>query len=323
MQDEIRRLFRYKEKLKPEIIKARIASQRKNIISQKTLKTLKEVQIEEQVKNICRNEKSILLFEYLAYAKKIWHVVEKHGPDPRFLQPFFNVWASRGLKADLLNAINVQVFNSQPLKLGLPNILGARLWLRYEEGSGNIAYDSSGYGHNATLQNVELSPYGKIGGCAHHSQITAVQVVKHSPDFAPQGGQAVVFWIKEPYEERAAWLAKKTDFTNGWEMLTDWVDGMMLIDVFVYSNGRARGTFAFIEPDKWNHVVFLWLPDAIKIYVNGTLSTQSDSPGLGFSGTDLLIGEFPSFYGFIDEFMFFNRPLSEDEINKLYNWTGV
>jgi hypothetical protein len=338
MKNETIRLFKYKAKLKPETIKARIDSQRKNIISQKTAKTLKEVQIEEQVKNICRNEKSILLFEYLAYAKKIWHVVEKHGPDPRFLQTFFNAWTDRGLKPNLLNAINVQVFSSRELE-PYKSIGGEVLFIPFSEGSGDTAADASGNGNNATLQNVTWQKE-KMGFSTFYNGTDAEATIQPSTSISNifnrlTGGFAVSFWVKRainPEPPFAGIVTIQDIFRFGCGSSGE------RFDVYFYTPSRTlelvdMGPIGY-NPFNWCHCYFgvSWdftTSNRISYEVRFNYYSLISANPSGFSPITFTnnltkLGIDYNFTnnrlnGFIDNVRFYNRKLKPEEILQIYN----
>lgn len=80
-----------------------------------------------------------------------------------------------------------------------------------------------------------------------------------------------------------------------------------------------------ISAGEWIHVVGIVGPGTQKIYINGELQTDTDSPSGGINSTaNLYIGSNTSSEGFdgvIDEARIYNRILSPSEVNQLYHWS--
>jgi len=74
--------------------------------------------------------------------------------------------------------------------------------------------------------------------------------------------------------------------------------------------------------DKWTHIAFSWSgdTDTIKEYVNGQLKQSTSALGSTtvdyYSVTNLIIGS--GFAGDVDDLVFYNRVLSDQEIQKRY-----
>jgi hypothetical protein len=332
MRDEDRRTKKYKAKLDGSITGQRFEVLGESMKSQMKEKAAKAVDIELKVKQIVRGEPGTMTFFYLAFAKEVWGVVERHGRDTNKVRPLVDKWDARGLKRELMEKILTDVFNILPPQPPpppppLPIQLGAKLWLRYEETSGNIAYDSSGYGHNATLTDTTWEPSGKIGRCIGHNVTTAQQVVAHHEDINPNPDLSVVFWFYMPSEglpEEMDLLQKYPLGGNGFVGVA-YPNGYCEFETL--RNGFTMVLIGFnVILGRWNHIVFRISGTKVDVWVNNTKVGEGEAIANYTNTDDLIIGMArsfgTSFLGKIDEFMVFKRWISDSEINQLYNWTG-
>ena len=209
----------------------------------------------------------------------------------------------------------------------------------FDECSGSIAHDNSGYGNNGTIYEATWAT-GGISGCALHFD-GSNDYVDCGNDASLQitGNMTVVAWIKIGQQGRLNPIAiKGTDASpagNGWYL---WVreDNNR---VAIQDNGPGAHDFrvgtTVIQPGVWYHVVGIFYADGSsrnKIYLNAVEEAISDQSGEALtiredSGTPALIGYygFPTvpppgyFNGIIDEVRIYDRALSEAEIESLYN----
>ncbi len=100
-----------------------------------------------------------------------------------------------------------------------------------------------------------------------------------------------------------------------------------------YQNGTSTGSKlqyqSTLSINTWYHIVATFESGTVKLYVNGVVNTTSQS-GSGFTGsTDLSGSEFKigsiyptntySFSGDLDEVSFYNRVLTQTQVNSLYS----
>jgi hypothetical protein len=336
MRDEDRRTKKYKAKLDGSITGQRFEVLGESMKSQMKEKAAKAVDIELKVKQIVKDEPGTMTFFYLAFAKEVWGVVERHGRDTNKVRPLVDKWDVRGLKRELMEKILNDVFNilppppPPPPPPPLPIQLGAKLWLRYEETSGNIAYDSSGYGHNAALTDTTWEPSGKIGRCIGHNVITAQQVVAHHEDINPNPDLSVVFWLYMPgtiLQDEFDVIGKIVPSGNGFDVRGgDAGGGNFGLFFATYIGGVGQEILTAMSYGNWHHIVFRMSGTKFDVWVDNSKVGEISRIGNYSNTGNLLIGagyEFNiSFLGKIDEFMIFKRWISDSEINQLYNWTG-
>jgi hypothetical protein len=90
------------------------------------------------------------------------------------------------------------------------------------------------------------------------------------------------------------------------------------------NNGLAADSLESASKNKWNHVIMTWDGNTKKIYINGLLKKNHYLPGsINYNNkSGLYIGydsETGYFNGNIDDIRIYNRVLSLEEMEKLYN----
>jgi len=205
------------------------------------------------------------------------------------------------------------------------------LW-KLDEGSGTVAADSSGNGHDGTLMgNVSFdnnSVEGQVGkaleleGEGLHIQIPGYKGVTGT---APR---TVAAWIK-------------TEHDNG--QILSWgrdEGGAMFNFGFVPGRGRIgvtpEGGYLYMRDsttdNKWHHVAAVveeaQLPnlyDHVKLFLDGDAAVIHDIGVLDLypieTGSDLDVSIGKGFRGTLDDVRLYDRPLTEQEIELLYNST--
>jgi len=203
-----------------------------------------------------------------------------------------------------------------------PNSVSAGLvgWWKFDEGTGTIAYDSSGNANNGGWQGATAYAAGKVGLYAGSfngaSYVDAGnQTSLNTPNIT------VVAWIYPTSLNSYQVIASKlyAGYTLGWELSN--------------SSGVARVTLRATTTDMyfngslnvntWQMVAFTYDGATLKGYLNGALntahvatstnlvSTADFQIGTRFGGSNL-------FNGFIDDVHVYNKALSAAEINQLY-----
>jgi len=145
----------------------------------------------------------------------------------------------------------------------------------------------------------------------------------------------IEFWLKTNDISKTNWILSKGD--KGYSPYTAAVstDGSLkwYIGSGSGSDSYILNSGPVIEVGKWYYVAVTWYSPTgdAKMYINGTLMDYSHDPGfpVGKTTDPLTIGHDPeysvpsnwweSLNGSIDEFIIYNRVLSEDEIQEHYN----
>jgi len=202
-----------------------------------------------------------------------------------------------------------------------------------DQGSGTIAYDSSGYSNHGTIYGGASWTSGKVNGALNFDG---------SNDYVNCGKSAVLDPTQEATVE--AWVNfKKLPSAAGHIMA---IAGRSFVGAdldlqtetdnrfkFYIGPGAGGGCVAIsntvVQADKWYHVVGTYQANSnMKIYVNGTLErTTSISIARNHNSGTFCIGASPYwggrfFNGTIDEVSVYSRALSAEEIWAEYTRTG-
>jgi tetratricopeptide (TPR) repeat protein len=218
----------------------------------------------------------------------------------------------------------------QPKALGTIELAGLVGWWKLDEADGTKAADSSGNGHNATVQgNPKWQPAGgKIGGAlAFDGDGDYLEVADESAfDFA--GGVTVAAWIKlnafdKPWQAlvtkgEGAWRIQRNNETS---MLEFACTGVRVPDNSPY--GSLYGTKA-IAPGEWHHVAGVYDGAKMYLYVDGIPDASQEAKGpIGVDDDPVLIGENSQqrnrcWNGLIDDIRVYNYGLTEAQIRQIY-----
>jgi prepilin-type N-terminal cleavage/methylation domain-containing protein len=218
----------------------------------------------------------------------------------------------------------------------LRNSLGAYavgIW-NFDEGSGTLAEDTSGWGNDGTLVGSPVwrcasvdSSYTPSGqGCSlEFDGVSAeVNVGNNTSLDSGQGSYTVEMWLKifsypSTYD---------FPFSNGRN--PNWVNtkissgGSLSFELKVVDSGiYISKSYGILQLDKWYHVVFVINRDSQTAYfiVDGVKSTDSETnisslPDLSSAGNYRFSS--PSVFGLIDEVRIYSRALTASEIQQRY-----
>ena len=204
---------------------------------------------------------------------------------------------------------------------------GLVLWLRMDEGSGYIAYDSSGNGNNGILLDANTTnadgntpPFWVNGRIGKALQFDGVDDYVSIPNPLPSSvcSATITAWSYDigmvPYGPSGGVVA---GWGNGW-MNTEYNDNNLRFELRNSSVGNA----AFISgsyKDRWLFTALVLDSGKPYGYVNDSLA-WSISPNIGCIGLPYWrIGVWDRYFnGTIDEVRIYNRALSAEEIQKLY-----
>jgi len=201
---------------------------------------------------------------------------------------------------------------------------GLVLWLKFNEGSGNIAYDSSFYNNQGTIYGATWTD-GKFGKALSFDGVDDYVEVPLTNSLKPQSLTITAWIYPEDFSTNSAIL--RTAGTNyGYFLYVGKTTKKLL---FMLGNGTdsqwMSGNTALSE-NQWYFVTVTYdtLTDTVKIYINGQLDAEYtySYDTIAYTGTYLTIGsvwkQYQFWKGVIDEVRIFNRALSENEIKMLY-----
>ncbi|MDO8436084.1 MAG: LamG-like jellyroll fold domain-containing protein [bacterium] len=212
------------------------------------------------------------------------------------------------------------------------------IW-RFDEGSGTIASDSSGYGNNGIISGATFTD-GILGKALSFNGAANVRVIfpnnakgQGSGVFIPQGNLTFEMWFKTTASFGGLQVVTGTNFGGGCDRVI-WFSGGVL-NFNVWSEVNFAGTKS-VNDGKWHHLVYVldknW---GFKAYIDGKLYVNTQTPttncGVGCSGFDWAdtynVGtgmgcrggaDGGNFNGLIDEVRIYNSALGITEIQKHY-----
>lgn len=205
----------------------------------------------------------------------------------------------------------------------------------FDEGSGEVAQDVSGNGHDGDLKNGPEWVEGIIGQALRFDGFDDFVLVPYSPDFSLETGLTIALW---------AYLETEPDVTDGndWRLLLG-RSGFSPYGLLIEQNGRLNGTVYIgserqeIQSDQplpleeWTHIVFTYDAESglARLYLNGEVLTEAQKATGSFrqrEGRPLTISlskpqdleEVHSWPGVLDEIYFYKRALRPEEVQALY-----
>ncbi len=206
------------------------------------------------------------------------------------------------------------------------------LWVKFDEGEGTVAYDSSGYGNDGNL-------YGDTSWITDCISGNCLGFEGDGGDYVDCGGDSslnftgpitISVWVKPGNNTGKQW-ARFVTVPNTFAMpyvlgLGGETTRVQFGYNFTGENYRNRTSLALLTEGNWHHVVGVGYGNgAIKIYVDGVESSLTTVEEINYtSGTNLYIGNRQDnhaqtrFNGTIDEVKIWNRALTEEEIIEEY-----
>ncbi len=205
-----------------------------------------------------------------------------------------------------------------------PNLVG---WWKFDETTGSIAADSSGHQRDGTLKGDlsfdKGSAPGKAGKALRFDAKDAVIEIKDYQGIGGTRPRTVAAWIKTASSRGEIVSWGKEDF------------GQMF--TVGYLRGRAgitpRGGYLYMNAethnDQWHHIAVVVqkaelpnLHDDVKLYLDGAPAEIHDIGLLDLwpiqTGQELPVRIGRGFTGLLDDLRFYDRVLSEEEVNALF-----
>ena len=187
--------------------------------------------------------------------------------------------------------------------------------------------DYSSYDHALDNHGTEWTSSGKFGG-AYNFDGSGYMSVPEADEF---DGSDFTFstWVKNTASE-FIWnriVSKKSDYlsTSGWEITLDMSDSGSR-DVFV---SGSSGNFAVFDcadftDYKWHHIVAVYSGSNVTLYCDGANKGTQGIDRVVPNDNPILIGRTADedgslWRGAIDEVQIYNRALSTDEVDALYD----
>ena len=201
---------------------------------------------------------------------------------------------------------------------------------KFDEDTGEVAKDSSDYGHDGSLVGIPTRAEGKFGGALSFDGVKDYVKISDASELRLPTAQTISTWYK--------WAGSGADWRRlvgkggyGKRNYGLWVNsdtGEALFQIWGLparpGGCEAKSKVAF--DTAWHHLAGTYDGARIQLYYDGILvdakgctttpHTSSDSVTIGFANADGVPMHSP-FHGFVDEVRIYNRTLSDCEIAAL------
>ena len=217
---------------------------------------------------------------------------------------------------------------------------------RLDETGGTTAYEGIN-GFNGTMQGSMDASNDSVAGLLNNAMdfdgSDDYLRVTHTPDLANFTGLTLSAWINPQGPVSASWehIISKDNGTGAnygiiWAGTTSVGEGCMSVGVIEFriqdtgfTSHHLCSSSVISENTGWHHVTATWDGSTARMYINGDYETsKAVAITHGDSGDDLGIGanvDDPTgraFEGYIDDVRIYDRPLSDLEVQELYNRTN-
>jgi hypothetical protein len=209
-------------------------------------------------------------------------------------------------------------------------------WWKFDEGSGAVAYDSSGNGNDGNLTNGPTWTAGKIGGALSFDGVDDHVIAHNFFGIAGTNPRSISAWIKTSsldavvcsygtYQQSQKWTIR----VQSWEG----VAGAIRTEIY---NGKIIGSTP-VNDGSWFFVTSILEPNQSNIsdvlhYINGNLDNASHVGSRTINtvlSSKFVIGrrhllpnaddDIMHYNGLIDDVRIYDRALSAAEVQALYN----
>ena len=224
-----------------------------------------------------------------------------------------------------ISTLIIALFVLTPLVVSADFSQGLVLNFSFDEGSGDVAEDTSGNGHDGVIDKPTWvdGKFGKALQFAGAGSGTFVTV--ESTDALNVNECTFMAWINAETWEGTRQIVGKSVHggCSGRAQYGLFSEGGTFKLRFETEGGRADINADLPETGKWLHVAFTNDGEKAVLYIDGEISAEGDIPGALKSIDDpLRIAQDcdrPNnvFTGMIDEVRLWNRALSQDDINIL------
>ncbi|MHC4566035.1 MAG: LamG domain-containing protein [Planctomycetota bacterium] len=200
-----------------------------------------------------------------------------------------------------------------------PNLVG---WWMFEDASGTVAVDSSGYDNYGTLQDDPQWTIGYDGGALSFDGVDDFVEVPHAEILTMDNEVTVMAWINTERHTGPGgvdWqgILSKSNNPRSYSFYTQ-VSGALHFS----AAGFGPLSTAQVPLNEWVHVCAMVIGGQVQFYINGEDAGLSGSgvtlPGAADTATVVIgrgnEGSSRSFLGMIDDVRIYNRALTQDEI---------
>ena len=194
-------------------------------------------------------------------------------------------------------------------------------WWKFNENSGNTVADSKG-DNNGTVLGPQWTSNGAEGAALTFDGQNDFVLVSNADNLNVDNQFTMAAWANT-VENKTAKIVEKGDW-DGNSLLQDhwngWAAQIRTASNQSYSINWGNGIPVYNE---WYHLALTYNGAIMKLYVNGQLANSKQVTGpLHVNGRDFVIGSNNGaqkfFHGSIDDVRFFNKALSQTEIQAIY-----
>ena len=190
-------------------------------------------------------------------------------------------------------------------------------WWKFDEASGNIAYDSSGYNHHGNLFGGPVYVPGKINSAL---SFDGTDDYVQLPNLGSFSSFTIEGWLKATGDSLIGSIGYNTFIDGpGYRRLLYSTGGKMLAQMGAGNHWSTN----IVPRGQWNHIVYVYnsQTNIAKWYING--NPDSEFLGAISFGQPIKIGASYNltgymFNGLIDEVRIYNRALSAEEVLALF-----
>ena len=197
-------------------------------------------------------------------------------------------------------------------------------WWKFDEGTGDIAADSSGNGNDGTLNGpLEWTTEGKIGGAMAFTGPYNFVLVEDAPSLNMTQEITIAAWINPSWTGNNRILQKSSGGGDNQYRLIKEGGNNIRVHLPPAPNFEITGN---IPPQgEWTHLAATYDHSMIRVYYDGVVVGETAfSDNLGVSDGQLFIGnkwaQAPAgdeFNGIMDDVRIYNRALTQSEIKRL------
>jgi hypothetical protein len=197
-------------------------------------------------------------------------------------------------------------------------------WWKFDEGTGDIAADSSGNGNDGTLNGpLEWTTEGKLGGAMAFTGPYNFVLVEDAPSLNMTQEITIAAWINPSWTGNNRILQKSSGGGDNQYRLIKEGGNNIRVHLPPAANFEITGN---IPPQgEWTHLAATYDHSMIRVYYDGVVVGETAfSDNLGVSDGQLFIGnkwaQAPAgdeFNGIMDDVRIYNRALTQSEIKRL------
>jgi len=194
---------------------------------------------------------------------------------------------------------------------------------KLDEGSGTIAADATGNGHDGTLEGNPEWVVGYYGGALQFAGSPDRVVVPYDPRLNPEEALTVSVWanVEPDSSGYRSPITSRDDYPQRGYIIYAASDGTWQFWIGVGS-GWSNAAGPPIQEGEWTHVAATYAPGEQKLYINGELAGEAAGTislneqqylSIGAGRTDMPQGDY-FFAGIVDDVRVYDHVMTADEI---------